>query len=61
MSDQDLHRLLHDAVDDVHPAHGPDAIRARAGRATTRPGRRWAPLVVAAAAPWCSSSAARRG
>lgn len=51
MSDQDLRRLLHEAVDDVRPAHGPEEIRARARRGPARPpARRWAPLVVAAAA-----------
>lgn len=46
----DLHGLLHDAVDDVEPRHGIDAIRERATLDTPRRPRRWWPVTVAAAA-----------
>ena len=45
--DQDLRSLLHDAVSDVHPQHGPDALHGHIGPPSAT---RWLPLTVAAAA-----------
>lgn len=55
--DAGLRRLLHDAVDDVHPTTQPDDVRERARSGVTPIGagrgsalRRWVPVSVAAAA-----------
>ena len=46
--DHELHRMLNDAVSDVHPTGGTDEIRSRAG--TPRPSAaRWVPITLAAA------------